>query len=528
MNTLFAKKIGVSLLSAVLIMTELSGCSFLKNSIDTENIDGEAANETIAPPAEIPVSIKQLMTEEDIEIGSAYSFDIKKYLEISGGENPRIDVDFSKVNSQKLGSYTVSMSYEAEKYDVTINVVDSKNPEILCDELIYVNSDVYEAENDMFDAMGITYEDATEVSICFSGLEYLNDFKALKNSSIDDLVIAAKEKIDSGEIFPAEEDAEGSDDTKETDASEEIQNAEIDYALDKEGLYVAKLKAVDEGENVTEKIVFIVNDKTAPEIKNFKDKTFYQNDVTAIPDYDLSEVSVVDNVLGDISEEEWDVATGISDEAKHIYFVAITVSDKAGNVTTKEIKLTVSKKQAASAGGGSYGGNGGGYGGAGSGNGYGDSGFGGDGSSGGSGSGGNYGNGGGWTPAPVNTDVSGFDMQVLAIVNQEREKAGLGPLSFNPTLAANATLRADETATLFDHTRPDGSSCFTAITIPYGYAGENIAAGSRTPEAVMNQWMNSEGHRANILKAEYNQIGIGVVYRENTQYGFYWVQLFTD
>ena len=80
---------------------------------------------------------------------------------------------------------------------------------------------------------------------------------------------------------------------------------------------------------------------------------------------------------------------------------------------------------------------------------------------------------------------------------------------------------------MFSHTRPDGRSCFTALTdlgISYGGAGENIAYGQSSPEEVMTAWMNSSGHRANILNSSFTKLGVGVYKSGNT---IYWVQLFT-
>jgi len=152
-----------------------------------------------------------------------------------------------------------------------------------------------------------------------------------------------------------------------------------------------------------------------------------------------------------------------------------------------------------------------------------------------SGSGSNNGgsnNGGSSDSAPQTTQQSTGDYasQVLALVNNERANAGLGGLSMTSELNAAAQKRAEEIISLFDHTRPDGTSCFTVFDeygVSYGYAGENIAAGQRSPSEVMNSWMNSSGHRQNILGGNFNHIGIGVVHI-NGGYGYYWVQLFTD
>lgn len=109
--------------------------------------------------------------------------------------------------------------------------------------------------------------------------------------------------------------------------------------------------------------------------------------------------------------------------------------------------------------------------------------------------------------------------QVLSIVNQERKKAGLDGLAMDASMLNTAMLRAFETVLYWSHSRPDGSSCFTANHMMYG---ENIAWGSSTAVDVMNLWMNSEGHRANILGG-YKSIGIGCV-EVNGRY--YWVQCF--
>ena len=133
-------------------------------------------------------------------------------------------------------------------------------------------------------------------------------------------------------------------------------------------------------------------------------------------------------------------------------------------------------------------------------------------------------------PIPVYTTVSipGEAQQVLDLVNAERAKYGLAPLSWDSSnLGPGAAVRAQEISTYFSHTRPDGSSCFTAVTNP-GMLGENIAAGQRTPQEVMNSWMNSPGHRANILNARYTRLGVGYYYNPSAPYRYYWVQMFSS
>ena len=127
------------------------------------------------------------------------------------------------------------------------------------------------------------------------------------------------------------------------------------------------------------------------------------------------------------------------------------------------------------------------------------------------------------TPTTVPQVSGDRAKQVVALVNAERAKVNLPALSYHAELSSNAMVRAREIVSKFDHTRPDGSKFSTAITIPYRMVGENIAAGQRSPEEVMQAWMNSAGHRENILRAEYDKIGVGVVESGGR---LYWVQLF--
>lgn len=115
--------------------------------------------------------------------------------------------------------------------------------------------------------------------------------------------------------------------------------------------------------------------------------------------------------------------------------------------------------------------------------------------------------------------------QVLAKVNEERSKEGLSALTMDSTMQAYAQQRATEIITMFSHTRPSGASCFEwDNTDSYSTQGENIAAGQRTPTEVMNGWMNSSGHKSNILNSDYTNIGIGVAQDSNGM--IYWVQFF--
>ena len=129
--------------------------------------------------------------------------------------------------------------------------------------------------------------------------------------------------------------------------------------------------------------------------------------------------------------------------------------------------------------------------------------------------------------ASITTSEEAMADRVIELVNQERTSRGLQPLLKHDGLMVAAAARAKELSQRYSHTRPNGSECFTILWhlgIDYGYAGENIAMGQRTPEIVMNDWMNSSGHRANILSENYDCIGVGYTMVDGHPY---WVQLFT-
>ncbi|SHK31673.1 Cysteine-rich secretory protein family protein [Selenomonas ruminantium] len=115
---------------------------------------------------------------------------------------------------------------------------------------------------------------------------------------------------------------------------------------------------------------------------------------------------------------------------------------------------------------------------------------------------------------------------VLDLVNAERKACGLPPLYLSQELLDASAVRAVEITQLFSHTRPNGESCTDFIFHGRGTVGENIAAGAATPEDVVEMWMNSPGHRANILNSDYEELGVGYVYAADSEYLHYWVQLF--
>lgn len=118
---------------------------------------------------------------------------------------------------------------------------------------------------------------------------------------------------------------------------------------------------------------------------------------------------------------------------------------------------------------------------------------------------------------------------ILNLVNAERKKAGVPALTLSDKLTQIAYTKAKDMAdkNYFSHTSPTYGSPFDMLKqfgVSYSYAGENIAAGQKSAEEVMNSWMNSSGHRQNILNKNYTQLGVG--FYRGGGYGTEWVQLF--
>ncbi len=132
-------------------------------------------------------------------------------------------------------------------------------------------------------------------------------------------------------------------------------------------------------------------------------------------------------------------------------------------------------------------------------------------------------------PAASNSSISAFEQQVVDLTNAERSKAGLAPLKLNVELSRMARIKSEDMRdkNYFDHNSPTYGSPFDMMRkfgISFTAAGENIAAGQKTPQAVVTGWMNSPGHRQNILNANYTEIGVG--YAAGGSYGHYWTQEF--
>ncbi len=137
------------------------------------------------------------------------------------------------------------------------------------------------------------------------------------------------------------------------------------------------------------------------------------------------------------------------------------------------------------------------------------------------------------TPAvtPQLLAQSDFQAQLLQLLNAERQKIGAPPLRISSQLAQAAQRHADDMAknNFLSHEGSDGSTMESRIQ-ETGYAfsaiAENVAGGQPTPESVIQTWLNSSGHRRNMLNPEYTEIGIGYATNSSSQYTHYWTQVF--
>lgn len=123
-------------------------------------------------------------------------------------------------------------------------------------------------------------------------------------------------------------------------------------------------------------------------------------------------------------------------------------------------------------------------------------------------------------------ELSAFEQEVVELTNEEREKQGLEPLKADAELSKVAREKSLDMSknNYFSHNSPNYGSPFAMMQsfgIDYRAAGENIARGQQTPEEVVNGWMNSDGHRANILNDKFTHIGVGYV-----EEGNHWTQQF--
>ncbi len=131
----------------------------------------------------------------------------------------------------------------------------------------------------------------------------------------------------------------------------------------------------------------------------------------------------------------------------------------------------------------------------------------------------------------VSSSVSSYEQKVVELVNVERQKAGLSSLSLDTAISNVARMKSKDMANnnYFAHQSPTYGSAGDMLTkygIKWSAWGENIASGQRTPQEVVTAWMNSPGHKANIMSTNFSKLGVG--YAVNSNGTPYWTQMFTN
>lgn len=385
------------------------------------------------------------------------------------------------VDPDKVGTYEAVVTLKNKEYPFTVEVVDTTAPEGTFDSFFIVTN-----QSVQLDAFGLKTEDCSEFTVGFRNQELIKTEEELKD--IFKKAMAESEEIQMAEALNIQWELD-KDKWEEKDASAEPLKQEI--VPEKDGLYRLEIAAVDVHGNATVMNSYALIDTTAPVISGAEDtKVVIQKEIDS-ENITIEGVTAEDNMLGDLTAqilvseeivEELDKdVTGF--KAKVTY----TVADFVGNETVIERmmdfefdkKSIVPKQQVVA---GKY---------------------------------------------PVAQD--GFNRamaeEAFALVNQERVAAGLHELKWNESIYNLACTRAQEIVSKWSHERPNGELSDDSIHSIGGYytTGENISKYGFTAKATVDDWMNSPGHRDNILRDMFTQ-GCMACYCSGGYY--YWVNLF--
>lgn len=265
---------------------------------------------------------------------------------------------------------------------------------------------------------------------------------------------------------------------------------------EEEGVYLVNAAVLDRSGNMVTAPVYFLVDGTGPQIKLRRDKvTVYLDEK-----YDFNKgVTLEDNIFSEeectlqIDEEELaDLQEHLQNRKTGTYTLTYYAADAIGNTTEKVLTVTLANRPAPQENTDTH-----------------------------------QGNDENQNDQSNQGSASDYNLEMaqaaFAAVNEYRTSNGVAALTWNDSLYENCKVRVTEIVTSFSHTRPNGESCFTAFTVSYSWAGENIAYGYATAQSVAEGWWNSEGHKANILNASFNQAALACYYANGR---YYWVNLF--
>lgn len=431
----------------------------------------------------------ELVKDYEVEAGSELSEDVSTYATFGEGVDAgSYKVDLEGVDATQIGTYDAKLvnTENNKEYAFQITVVDTVCPEAeLKEDYTITQPGTYHASDYVENI-----EDATKTAAGFLSFEKREDLHQMTDDEV-------KEDAKSG--------------SEEQNFTEEM-TFEEEKEITEEGIYDVKLAVKDEAGNMKVFDYSFYIDGTAPTLPEHEDETIQINDADGAFTPDLSDYYCTDNF-----DDDWKVVdeTTVDYESQNYYFnddgkaveevkIIIHSTDRAGNeseqswiITTvnsydyaADLQKLFSQMWDSSASAGS--------------------------SSAGAGS------------AEQSTAQDGLDRakaeEAFALVNQQRSENGLGALTWNDSLYDLACTRAQEIVQTFSHTRPDGTDINTSIhALGFSGTGENIARYGNSASDAVNSWMNSEGHRRNILDADWVYSAMAC-YRCNGKY--YWVNLF--
>ncbi len=422
-----------------------------------------------------------------MQAGEDFHFRAEDYFEWNDRvKESDLIVDTSALDLNRVGEYPVTVSYRREQYTVTVSVVDEKAPALkMTVESLFTN----DLSGIGAQTLGV-YEDVSECVERVGNYEKGQDLAVLSEEELEGLTSGltvrdlAEETAGLLEELPPE--------TEEPSCDWLLDRLVDDRPPAEEGVYRAQMAVSDVWCNASEGNWILVYDTTPPLLEGVQDVTVVQEDPSVPPVPDLSGLQVTDNVDGDILTAAVSTEVSETDAAGHVYTVRLSCMDRAGNeaeasytITVKEPERPAEQQGGASAAGG--------------------------------------------TQAAGAVFLSDQVSQVLALINEQRAAAGLDALTLNSAATAAAQTRAVEIVDSFSHVRPNGNRGYTTLLdvgIQYAVAGENLGIGyGGSAAAVVNAWMNSETHRANIMK-NYTDTGIACYYDPNSTNQYHWVQLF--
>ena len=464
------KKIGMAVLFLSVLMMMLTGCGEVRNK-SKENPSTEITTE-ITQPAAAPLDWETPV----IELGEEYplSEDVKDYISVSDDRYEEYLLE-STVDIFSPGEYEIRISCHEEIFTFPVIVRDTTCPEM---ELLSGYDIVTPGSSVSADTIFVSAYDNDPMYVYgFYGLEMVTE----EEPSIPGTESLSYKYLKSAGM-----------------AREDI--SEIITLPEEEGLYLANAAVLDRSGNIVTSPVYFLVDGTGPQIKLPKEK------ITIYPDqnYDFNKgVTLEDNVFPEEECTFWIDEKEQTNLLEHLqkgqtgtYTLTYYAEDALGNMTEKTLTVTLAERPASQESNNSPQGSN--------------------------------------NPPQESNNISqgdegseNYDQEMaqaaFAAVNEYRVNNGLSALTWNDTLYENTKVRAAEISDSFSHTRPNGESCFTAFTVSYTYAGENIASGYTTAQAVADGWWNSEGHRSNILNESFSETAVAYYYANGR---YYWVNLF--